>query len=63
MNMNINKNELKAIQYAERHGIAAFTRKGTKMMYREYFGSSTYRVTVVLITMKEIERKQTKGAK
>lgn len=56
--MNINKNELKAIEYAERYGIAHFTRKGTKMVYREYFGSSTYRVTVDLKTMKEIERKE-----
>lgn len=59
----INQNELKAIKYAERHGIAHFTRKGTKMIYREYFSTATYRVTVDLKTLTEIERKQTKGVK
>lgn len=51
--------EMKALEFAERYGIASYTVVEDKMYYKEYFGNEEYEATVDLNTMKET-RKQVK---
>lgn len=58
--------ELKAIQYAEKHGIIEYTVRRNKMTYYANYpaylseGRKTYKIVVNLDTMKEESRTQLK---